>query len=417
MRSSASIATGPVTRRLVVAILAVLLFPVSGYAFVELLVGGVVTYLAGKGLVDEAKGAVRETIADIDRRVKERIDQAGDRADGSIRLAGEELRKNLKEAERILNEAIDKAANKADDLRKKVFDDLARERKQFFADLERQQRSFFDRAEVLLDGVLQREEAIIQRALTATIDEVELLRADLANLTATPFAPKVHQVQRVRGQAQVYQLRGEYRFALVGPGVGSGYAVSVHLNKRAVGKDQQTERLHLREFEVPAGDISPLFKDTERAVLPLWIESKELKKAETKVVLLPKFPAEYKLTFYLPEGEKQAGFVPFPVGDFAKAEEDMVRKQHGDGAEEDKAVREREGRLLALTRSRLQFGPNQVDLPPKATSFMLEVRWFNGDHVILSRSHKSDGGVTATWDEGTGKLRIDVGRAVRGAER
>jgi len=48
---------------------------------------------------------------------------------------------------------------------------------------------------------------------------------------------------------------------------------------------------------------------------------------------------------------------------------------------------------------------------------MLEVSWFNGDHVILSRSHKSDGSVTATWDEGTGTLRINVGRAVRGAER
>jgi len=80
---------------------------------------------------------------------------------------------------------------------------------------------------------------------------------------------------------------------------------------------------------------------------------------------MPKFPAEYKLTFYLPEGEKQAGFVPFPVGDFAKAEEEVVRKQHGDGPEGDKAVRERDGRLLELTRSRLRFGPNLVDLPPR----------------------------------------------------
>jgi vacuolar-type H+-ATPase subunit H len=378
------------------------------HAFWELIAGGMITHFVGKGLINEAKDAVDQTIKDADHRVQDRINQMGDRADASIKLAGQELRNNLATAQNILNEAIDKASGKAEDIRRQVFDDLARERRAFFADLDKQQAVFFARAEIVSQGVLNHEDEILNRTMRFGALELAQAREDLVNLRLVPgVGHHEYRLQRLLGQAQTYKLSGQYEFKAIGYGMGSGYKVAIKLKERPIPIQNQLEGLHVRTFDVPVQWLNDSFQDVKPSPVSLQFNSRELGTLNTRVILLPKFPVKYKLTAKTAGGEDLQLHVTKTAPEFFDAEESQIRKGRSPGPELEQSIRVRLGRLIQVMEDWLPYGTTEVDLPEQCLSYRFEVTWFNGDRAILSPSNPTALGVSVA-PELPKSLRIDV---------
>jgi hypothetical protein len=403
---------------LVLSVGLVFVQPTPAPAFVGPAILGAVTYLVGKELFKDAKEAATAGIEKADEAVKNRIAQAGDRADESVKLASGEVSKKLQEAKKIIHDAIDAAEKRTKGTAREVFEKAIEAKKEFFADLEAAQLRLFARAELLRDGFIAQQEVLIDRAIRQTENAaqefVTLLKDH--NYVGSPLWKADYRIQRFAGQAQAYRFKGEYPFDMLGSGIGNEAKVEVKLEGKPLPEKFHTSNsiIH-RKFIIPAELLNAEFHDTLPVEKTLQIKSNKAigknNEAGVKVVLLPKFLASYDLRFDLKGGMEQQGYAPFDHPDFAftKAEEDLVRKaQKQEGEAVDRAVRERMAVLLALSKTHLRIGTTFIDLPPEATDYRLIVTYVNGDRVVLTRARPRAIGVTATWNELVEPRRLEI---------
>ncbi len=264
--------------RIGTAILALLLLATPANAFWELIAGGVVSYLVGKGMVNEAKGAVSSAIADADRRVKERIDQLGDRADQSVRIAGEEMRKNLREAERILNDAIDKTNGMVETQRKEFFRQMAEERKEFFINMDILMARIEGTGNAWLDRFDNAANTLLRQAAT----ELDSLEIVIENIRLTPLARQEPKLTRLYGSGQIYKWDGTYDFRAVGYGFGDEGQrkieyMQVTLGGLSISREwERFDRSFTRLISVPSKLINKSFSDITPMPLEIVFKSKDL---------------------------------------------------------------------------------------------------------------------------------------------
>jgi vacuolar-type H+-ATPase subunit H len=403
------------------AVLVFLLLATPANAFWELIAGGVVSFLVGKGLVDEAKGAVSFAIADADRRVKERIDQLGDRADQSIRIAGDEMRKNLREAERILNDAIDKTNGMVETQRKEFFRKLAEERKEFFTNMD----VLMARIEGTGNAWLDRFDKSANNLLRQAATELDSLEIVIENIRLTPLASREQKLTRLYGSGRVYKSDGTYDFRAVGYGFGDEGQrkiedMQISLGRLTVSREwQRFDRSFTRLVAVPVKLVNGSFSDVTAMPLDMSFKAKDLY-SERTVILFPKFPVKYRLNVERADNTVSQAYVSSPGSDFLDAEEALVRRLAQIGSSNsagvtqesvEHAVRTRLGEILSLMRERLPFGSFSVNLPVGSSWKDLEVTWFNGDRGILHRSATEGLGVRVSPEPAVigQRLRIDVG--------
>jgi hypothetical protein len=216
-------------------------------------------------------------------------------------------------------------------------------------------------------------------------------------------------VQKVVGNRVIYRTGGLYEFDAIGSGLGFPYKVQVTLDGRPVEEEFQSVEAHVRRIALPVDRLNDRFDDMRSVTIPLTFTSEELKRVETKIVLLPRFPVEYELIAVTGEGDRIRCRRNTPGRDMIDGEDVRVRKPVGEergGGGAEMRSRLRLGILLELAKVRFCYGTNFVELPENTVSYTLSLRSYDGTTTTLTPTHTQSGSIRAVREKG--RLRVDV---------
>ncbi len=388
-------------RKFIMTVAVFLCFTTYASAFIGplLLIGGV-TFLVGKGLANEARDVVRSSIAEANKRIEDRINQAGDRADATVKLAAKEAKALLSETEKALLGAIDRAAGQAKEVQAEIFKNLANERVELFKQVDAAilrlevgainvQNQFFNNAEKLWNGVALDAEA-------TKIKMEELVKEVKAGWLASKRRPSL---TRVFGSHRTYQGKGEYSLVLIGQCLGkendqiaggvSPVEVRIPGKNLVLKQVQRPNREFVREITIPV-DIANSFVSMDEAItyVPITVsianpDRKERTEIDTTLVILPRFPVSYR--FWYEKGKRRECATATTPGRAFIDEETVRAKEQAKSLGLDPTVfaAQRSGMCMTKIMSRLPFGTSEIDLPEGATFHSLEVTWFTGEKATL----------------------------------